>query len=283
MTVRIVTDSCCDLPDEVIQQFDIDVVPLFVNLDGVGYKDGVDIDRREFYTRLPLLKDLPQSSSPSPEAFRAVYEKLADNGTQDILVITITKALSETIGWALKAAESFKRSAIEVVDSHNLSLAQGLIVRSAAQAAQAGMRLSELVRHIEDIRTRTFSIALFDDLRYGVKGGRVTKAQGWMASVLDIRPVFGVYNDKILMERVRTRQRAINTMNEILHKYAPFDEVAFMHSFPAENILAEARSLAANVVPAGKSILENVLTPVMGTHVGPGSVAFAAISKVPVP
>jgi DegV family protein with EDD domain len=283
MTVRIVTDSCCDLPDEVIKQYNIEVVPLFVNLDGVGYKDGVEIDRREFYSRLPQLKDLPQSSSPSPESFRAVYDRLADGGAEDILVITITKVLSETLGWALNAAENFKRTAIEVIDSHNLSLAQGLIVRSAAQAAQAGMKLAELVRQVEDVRSRTFSMALFDDLRYGVKGGRVTKAQGWMASVLDIRPVFGVYNDKILMERVRTRQRAINYMDQILHKYAPFDEVAFMHSFPAENILAEARSLAASVVPAGKSVLENVLTPVMGTHVGPGSVAFAAISKIPVP
>ena len=283
MTVRIVTDSCCDLPDEVIKQFNIVVVPLFVNLDGVGYKDGVDIDRREFYSRLPILKDLPQSSSPSPEAFRAVYDQLADEGEENILVITITKVLSETVGWALKAAENFKRTAVEVIDSHNLSLAQGLIVRSAAQAAQAGMKLAELGRYVEDVRSRTFSIALFDDLRYGVKGGRVTKAQGWMASVLDIRPVLGVYNDKILMERVRTRQRAINFMSDVLNKYSPLEEVAFMHSFAAENILAEARAIAARVVPAGKSVLENVLTPVMGTHVGPGSVGFAAITKVPVP
>jgi DegV family protein with EDD domain len=283
MTVRIVTDSCCDLPEDVIKQYKIEVVPLFVNLDGVGYKDGVEIDRREFYDKLPHLKDLPQSSSPSPEAFRSVYDRLADEGEEDILVITITKVLSETVGWARNAAENFKRTAIEVIDSHNLSLAQGLIVRSAAQAAQAGLKLTELVQHVEDVRSRTFSMALFDDLRYGVKGGRVTKAQGWMASVLDIRPVLGVYNDKILMERVRTRQRAINYMSEVLNKYSPLEEVAFMHSFAVENILSEARAIAARVVPVGKSVLENVLTPVMGTHVGPGSVGFAAITKVPVP
>ncbi|HEX7557045.1 MAG TPA: DegV family protein [Leptolinea sp.] len=283
MTVHIVTDSCCDLPDEIVKELNIEVVPLFVNLEGVGYRDGIDIDRREFYQRLPILKDLPKSSSPSPEAFKSVFNQLADEGAEEILVITITKVLSETIGWAQNAAQNFKRTAIQVIDSHNLSLAQGLIVRSAAQAAQAGMKLVELVSLVEDIRSRTFSVALFDDLRYGIKGGRVTKAQGWMASVLDIRPVIGVFNDKILMERVRTRQRAISYMSEVLNKYAPVDEVAFMHSFAADNILAEARAIAARVVPAGKTMLENVLTPIMGTHVGPGSVGFAAITKVTVP
>ena len=138
MSVRIVTDSTCDLPAEVIARYGIHVVPLYINVGKHGYLDGVDITREEFYTRLPTFAAHPTTAVPSTERFRAAYNTLADEGASEIVSIHISIALSAVVDVARVAAQDTTSVPVMVIDSQQLSLGTGFMVETAAKMAAAG-------------------------------------------------------------------------------------------------------------------------------------------------
>lgn len=147
MSIRVVTDSTCDLPESVVAEYGITVVPLYINLGSQGYLDGVELSRQEFYDRLPDYDPAPTTATPGPQMFCEAYERLAEEGATEILSIHISISLSATVDVARVAARETKAVPVTVFDSRQLSLGTGFLVVAAAQAAAEGRSMDDIVAH----------------------------------------------------------------------------------------------------------------------------------------
>ncbi len=189
MTIKFVTDSACDLPKAIVEQYDIRVVPLFINIGNVSYQDGVDLSREDFYRNLPDYHPAPKTAAPGPAQFQAVYDQLADEGASAIISIHISESLSNTVEAARMGAKDYTRVPVTVVDSNQLSLGVGLLVVTAAQAAAEGKSVEEIVAIIEEKSQRTYTFAALDTLEYLRRGGRMSLAVAKFGEILHIKPV----------------------------------------------------------------------------------------------
>jgi len=277
MTIRIVTDSSCDLPPEIIRENKVTVIPLFINVGDQSYLDGVDLSHQEFYERLPDYKPTPKTAAQGPEAFQKTFEHLAAEGATEILSIHISTKLSAIVDSARTAAKETTHLPVTVFDSRQLSLGTGFQVLAAARAAAEGRPLSEILSMLEEQIRRTHVFAALDTMEYLRRSGRVNFAFSALGTLLQIKPIMKMYNGEATAERVRTRKGAMKRLVELLEEYGPYDKVALLHSRArqrAEELLQQVRSL----LPAGDIWVEEI-TPVLGAHIGPGVIGFACISK----
>jgi DegV family protein with EDD domain len=277
MSVRIVTDSTCDLPGAVIAKYGIYVVPLYINVGSQGYLDGVDLTREEFYKRLPTFAQQPTTAVPSPQKFRAVYDALADEGATEVLSIHISTTLSAVVNVAQVAARDTTSTAVTVFDSNQLSLGTGFLVETAARLAQAGAPVSEILAALNDQIRRTHVFAALDTLEFLRRSGRMNAVVSTIGELLQIKPLLKMYAGKASAERVRTREHAVKRLLHLLAEHGPYERVALLHSDAAErarNLLPAVR----DVLPQGEIWFEQI-NPVLGAHIGPGVVGFACVSK----
>ncbi len=277
MTIRIVTDSTCDLPAEIIEKFGIHVVPLYINTGKQGYLDGIDITREEFYSRLPDFPEHPTTAVPSIERFRAAYNTLADEGATEVLSIHISKNLSGVMDMATLAAESTTSARVYVLDSHQLSLGTGFLVQTAAEMAAEGRTVSEIMVRLQSQIQRTHVFAALDTLEFLKRSGRMNKYMANFASLLQIKPILRMFNGNPTTERVRTRDRAISRVIEILQSIGRLEKVAIVHTHASLDRLADLQKKAAALLPHGEIMIEDI-TPVIGAHIGPGAIGFAVVS-----
>jgi DegV family protein with EDD domain len=275
MTIRIVTDSTCDLPQASLDRYGIVVVPLYINFGAQGYQDGVEISREEFYQRLPQSDPLPTTATPGPDAFHQVYEALAAEGATEILSIHISINLSATVDSARVAAGETTSVPVTVFDSRQLSLGTGFLVERAAQAAQQGRSLNEIIALLEDQIARTHVFAALDTLEYLRRSGRMNGIVAGLGNLLQLKPILTMYEGQPGAERIRTRSRALGRVVHLLKEVGPLEKVALVHAHaPEQSELL--RELAQPLLPAGE--LPSVeITPVIGTHIGPGAVGFACV------
>ena len=187
MTVRIVTDSTCDLPAEVVAQYGIYVVPLYINIGSKDYLDGVDISREEFYRKLPTYPVQPTTAVPSPQKFHAVYEALADEGASEVLSIHISTALSAVVNVAQLAAKETTSTTVTVFDSRQLSLGMGFQAETAAKLAQAGCSVAEILVSLNDQIKRTHVAAALDTLQFLRRSGRMNSVISTIGELLQIK------------------------------------------------------------------------------------------------
>jgi DegV family protein with EDD domain len=277
MTIRIVTDSTCDLPEDIIAAYGISVVPLYINFGDQGYLDGIELSRKEFYTRLPDANPLPTTATPSPQKFAQVYEKLAAEGATEILSIHISISLSATVDQARLGAQETQAVPVTVLDSGQLSLGMGRMVLTAAKAAAAGLSKDVIISLVKDQGARTHVFAALDTLEFLRRSGRMHWAVAGLGSLLQIKPLLKMHNGTPESERVRTRECAIKRVIELVEEVGPLEELALVHTHAPEE--AETlRQRSAHLFPAGRAPLFAEVTPVIGTHIGPGAVGFACIS-----
>ena len=276
MTVRIVTDSTCDLPAETIARYGIHVVPLYINVGKEGYLDGVDMTRAEFYHRLPTFPHHPSTAVPSTERFRAAYNTLADEGASEVLSIHISIALSAVVDVARLAARETTSVPVTVIDSHQLSLGSGFLVETAAKMAAAGSSAAEIEVALNAQIQRSHVFAALDTLEYLKRSGRMNKYLAGFATLLQLKPILTMHNGKPGTERVRTRDRAMRRLVEMLAAVGPLERIAIVHAHALPERIAELRALAAHLLPQG-DILTEEITPVIGAHIGPGAVGFAVV------
>jgi DegV family protein with EDD domain len=277
MSIRIVTDSTCDLPAEIITRYGIHVVPLYINVDGRGYLDGIDITRAEFYHRLPTFSVHPTTAVPSTERFRAAYHTLADEGANEVLSIHISEALSATVNVARVAAQETTSVKVTVLDGRQLSLGTGFLVETAAKMAAAGSSIAEIQAALQAQAQRSHVFAVLDTLEYLKRSGRMNKYVAGLASLLQIKPIMTMHNGKPGAERVRTRERALTRLVEMLTSVGPLESVAIVHTHTTPERLAELRALAVHLLPQGDIMTEDI-TPVIGAHIGPDAVGFAVVA-----
>ena len=277
MSIKIVTDSTCDLPQSVIADLGITVVPLFINFGDKGYRDGVDISRAEFYGRLPQSNPLPTTAAPGHEVFKQAYEQLAQAGATEILSIHISESLSATINVAKVAAQETTSVRVTAFDSRQLSLGTGFVAEEAARAAREGCSMAEIIERVNGLIPRIHVFAALDTMEFLKRSGRVSSIVAGLGGLLQVKPILKMYDGKADSDRVRTRSRAIGQLVNLLSQCSPLERVAMVHTHAAGRA-EEIRQLVEPMLP-DKNIWSLDITPVIGTHIGPGAVGFACVSK----
>jgi DegV family protein with EDD domain len=276
MNIRIVTDSTCDLPEAIIEKYGITVVPLYINQGNESYLDGVNMTREEFYRRLPAFHPAPTTATPSTEIFINAWNKLEEAGAQAILSIHISEKLSATINAARVAAEQFTRIPVTVLDSSQLSLGLGFIVEKAAQLAELGHKMEDILASLADMMKRTYVFASLKTLEYLRRSGRMNFALARFGELLQIKPLLHMNQGNPVAHRVRTQGKATARMLEWLTEYAPFEKLAIVHA----GVQGEAEAMRERIkefLPDGDIPVVQI-TPVLGTHLGVGALGFACVS-----
>ncbi|HEY4692865.1 MAG TPA: DegV family protein [Bellilinea sp.] len=276
--VAIVTDSTSNLPDDLVSQYSIHTIPLQLIWAGDNYRDGLDITPLEFYTRLKTAKEMPSSSQPSPADFQRVYTELLEQG-YDIVSIHISSKLSGTLDSAIQAKNTLGTDRIALIDSASASMALGFLVLTAARAVRDGASFDEVVRITESAVPRTGVFFVVSTLEFLHRGGRIGGAAAFLGTALGLKPILMVNNGRVdAKEKVRTMNKALNRVTDILVENVGSQKIhlSVLHA----NAPDEAELLLQNAkdhLPPG-SIVESLITPVspvIGTHTGPGTVGFA--------
>jgi len=275
VTIKIVTDSSCDLPMDLVTRHGITVVPMYINVGKKSFLDGVEMSHEQFYEGLPHFDHHPTTSVPGPGQLVQAYERLADGGATAIVSIHIGGALSAMVGIARLAAQETKVP-VTVFDSGQLTLGTGLLALAAARAAAEGQPLTDIVAALEDQASRTYCIAALDTLEYLRRSGRLSRFQSSLGSVLQIKPLLKMHAGEFDMERVRTHNGASSRLIELLESLAPFERLTLVHTHAPQK--AELfRQKAAHLFPDEEEPMSAEVTPVIGTHIGPGAAGFVAI------
>jgi len=274
--IRVVTDSTCDLPSSTIEKYGIKVIPLYINVGEQEYLDGIDITREEFYTRLPDFPTHPTTAVPSPLKFKAIYDALAEEGATDVISIHISESLSAMVNVARAAAQETISAAIHVIDGRQLSLGTGFLVEKAAELASKGLRLKEILEALNSQIKRTHVFAALDTLEFLKRSGRMNRWVSNIGSLLQIKPILTMHDGTPGNEKVRTREKAMKRVVEMLEAVGMIERVALVHTNAPERI-AELRKMAAHLLPHENIPVEDI-TPVIGAHIGPGAAGFAVIA-----
>lgn len=279
MTIRILTDSTCDVPPDVAEKFGIKVVPVYINIGDHSYLDGVDLSRREFFINLPDYDSFPTTAAPASGSFTAAYQELVEEGATDIISLHIAANLSNTYNAARLGAEDVEGANVTLWDTKQITMGSGLQVMAAAEAASTGSSVAEIVAMLAQKRAKTRIYAILDTLEFLRRSGRVSWAQFGLGTLLRIKPVLEVYESDVIMnERVRTLKRATKRLLELVDLQKPFERIAVLHA----NNLEAAQQLqeqAAYLFPPDQEVIFMEITPAIGSHIGPGAVGFAFISK----
>jgi len=272
-TFAVVTDSTADLPDEWRERYDIEVVPLKVLFGEETFRDGVDMSNEQFFARLATSTKLPTTSAPSPGEFAQVYQRLAKDH-DGCISIHIGAQLSATAEAARVGAQSVEGFRVEVVDSETVTMPMAFLCKVAAEAGSLDQATASVRQLIPGCRV----LALLDTMRYIEMGGRVSRAQAMIGTLLDVKPMLLVKDREIkAVDRVRTRSRAIPRMIEFFESDMPVEYVGVMHAEAAE----EAGRIAAGLrerhpdleIPIGQ------IGCVLGTHTGPKALGLVYIKK----
>ncbi len=276
MTVKIITDSLSDITSDLAKELGVTVVPLTVLFGHETFLDRVTITTDEFYHRLANDAVWPTSTQPTPAAFVEVYNTLAKE-TDEILVITLSGKMSGTYQSALGAKNMFKgKCRIEIIDSQQVAMGFGLIVISAARKAQSGAKLDELVDWVKKAMSRSHLVIYFDTLKYLAKGGRIGKAQGLLGAMLSVKPILTVKDGEIAP---LTRLRSLSAGLDYLYNFAKGYPDAELMAVEYATTPDEADRLVnrlASVFPRER-IFKSAISPVVGVHGGPGAMAVTVL------
>jgi DegV family protein with EDD domain len=276
MTVKIITDSLGDLPESVVKELDIAVIPIQVLFGMETFRDGVDMTNEQFYARLVTSKNLPTTAVPSLGTFVDVYEKAALKA-DEILVLTFSHKLSGTFETASHAVEMVKSKVrIKVIDTMHIIMAEGLVVIQAARAAKAGVGLDEIAREAQRNCGRVEERMVFDTLEYLKRGGRIGGAQAFLGSILKLNPVLGIKDGEVYpIARERSRAKALDALYNFALGYSNIEALAVEDATtPAEaDALAERLKQKFPGIPLYRSKVGCVL----GAHVGPSVIAVSIL------
>jgi DegV family protein with EDD domain len=279
--VAIVTDSTVNLPQNIIDEYSITVVPQIVIWDDKIYRDGIDIQPAAFYTRLQSSPSMPSSSQVSPITLRDTFTGLLDQG-YDVLAILVSSHLSGTMNSAIQAKEMLPGKPVELVDSLTASMALGFQVLMAARAAKNGATLKECKAIAEKARAQSGVYFVVDTLEFLHRGGRIGGAARLLGTALNLKPILTVTDGKIEpVSRVRTQKKAFEKLLNIIAEKLDHEEVTRLSVLHA-NAASQADQLMSELVerfhPA-ETILTEV-SPVIGTHTGPGTIGIAFLKDM---
>ena len=208
--------------------------------------------------------------------FKAIYDALAEEGATDVISIHISEALSAMVNVARAAAQETVSAVIHVIDGHQLSLGTGFLVEKAAELAASGLKVKEILDELNSQMKRSHVFAALDTLEFLKRSGRMNRWVSNIGSLLQIKPILTMHDGLPGNEKVRTREKALRRVVEMLEAVGKIERVALVHTHAPERI-ADLRRMAAHLLPAGDILTEDI-TPVIGAHIGPGAAGFAVIA-----
>ena len=270
MGVGVVTDSACDLPQDVVDKHGIEVVPLTIRFGDDEFVDRVELGTDEFWARVAESPTLPQTSAPSAGAFETAFRRLADDGASGIVCVSLSSRLSATMQAAQVATSTVSNKCpVRVIDSRSLSLILGTLAITAAEHAAAGESLDEIVTAVETQREAAELFATLDTLENLRKGGRVSGVQAVLGSMLAIKPIVTLVDGEVrALAKVRTRGKSLRWLIDKL-KEDPVENLAVMHASAPD--LDEFLDMIEPIYPR-EQIVVGQIGPVIGTHTGPRAV-----------
>ncbi|MDT8860628.1 DegV family protein [Alkalihalobacillus sp. MEB130] len=275
MTIKIVTDSTSDLTEDLVKTYGIEVVPLSISVNGKTYLDGIDISKKEFIGLLTSSEELPKSSQPSVGYFEETYRRLLDEPeTSHIISIHLTEGMSGTYNSARTAADMVGDK-VTVINSHFISHALSFQVLEAAQMAQGGSSVEEIVARMEEVRANTSLYLMVDTLEYLAKGGRIGRGKALLGSLLKIKPIAsladGVYTP---VTKVRTHMQMIEYFTKQFKEETEAFKVKAIGiaHIEAESLAHKLREALQQVKNIPVTITET--SPIISTHTGPGAIAL---------
>ena len=273
--VKIITDSCSDLPAEIVNSYDIEFLNIEVNINNQVYYDRSDLQPADFY-RLIEEEGVPKTSRITPEKFKKTYKKFLQNYDQ-ILVIAFSSKLSGILESAVIAKRELDTDRITIIDSKAASVGQGLLVYQAAKELEAGKSMTEVVEEIMEAASRLEHIFAVGDIEMLKRGGRISKTKAVMANILSIKPILHIQDGKILpFDKIRGKKRMISYLTNQIEKKADQPEsqtLALTYSQNEEYALKLKEKIEAKFEP--QEILISEIGAAVGSHAGPGTLAVS--------
>lgn len=273
-TVRIVTDSSCDLPAEIADELGIIIVPLSIRFGDEELIDRDELTVAEFWTRCVNSPTLPETAAPAPGQFEAAYRALAGDGATGVIVVSLSGALSATMQSAELAARSVGDDLdVRVVDSRTVTLGLGTIALACARAARGGASLDEVQALAEELSSRTRVFGALDTLENLKKGGRVGNAKALLATALSIKPIIEVADGEVVEAgKQRTRSKALAHLVKIVKDYeGRIENLAVLHAD-----CSDVDVFVDMLAPLYEGeIVVGEIGPVIGTHGGRGTIGIA--------
>jgi DegV family protein with EDD domain len=278
MKIGIVTDSTADIPAYLVEEHNIQVVPTILVLEGKEYLDGIGITREDFYTRLPAFRTSPTTAAPSIGDFATAYETLFSQGCDHVISIHPASQLTTIVNVARQAAKEFPNK-VTCVDSGSLTLGLGFQVLAAAEEAEFGLKPA--LDAIASTRKRLQVSAALDTMEYLRRSGRVPATVAALGGLLSIKPMIELIDGQVKpIGAVRTTSQADDRILNFLLNEGELQRLAVMHTnaeHRARKLLNEMMSRVPQSVP--REVLFVNVTAVIGTHLGPNGVGFAAVRK----
>jgi DegV family protein with EDD domain len=273
MKFGFVTDSTSDLTQSMVDQHGILVVPAIVVIDGEGYTDGSGMTREEFYTALPNMKVAPTTAAPAPGEFGARYEQLFAASCDHVLSFHPPLALTG-IGFSARTAADGFNGRVTVLDTGQLTLGIGFQVLAGAEAAAKGAGLDEILAAVKSVRQRLKVAAVLDTMLYLKRSGRVHWAKAAIGGLLNLKPLVEITEGKVeSLGAARTTHQGYLRVLEMLKEQGPLERLVILHT----NAEHRARQLLEDLKPDLSDVPLINVTTVIGTHVGPNGLGFAAV------
>jgi len=277
MKVQVITDSTCDLPQDLAEGLGIRVVPIYLRFGEKTYRDGVDIQRDEFYSMLASSPYHPATSQPNPEDFATVYKEYCEE-VDGIVSVHISSKISGTYNSAMIAKKTLEsKCPIEVIDSKFNSAGLGLVVMAAARLAKSGASFSEVINEVRDVISQVRMYGMFETMKYLARSGRVNKTIAAASRILNVMPLLTFHDGEIVRAGlVRSIGKGMEKIYEFVKKNTPVSELIVVHSQVTAQANQLKQRLSEFIEEEKISIAE--LGAGLGVHGGPG-VLLAAIRK----
>ncbi|HTP07132.1 MAG TPA: DegV family protein [Anaerolineae bacterium] len=279
--IAIIADSTCDIPAELLERYHIDVIPQLIIWGNQELRDRVDIQPAEFYQRLTTASQLPTTSQPTVKSFSEHYQAAQAAGATDIVVLTVSSAMSGTYQTALQVAQLVEVP-VHVFDAKGPTMSLGWQALAAARAREAGADLAGIIAVADRVRQTVVQFVYLDTLEYLYRGGRIGNATRFIGALLDLKPLVEINHATGLVEgadRVRTRRKGVETLYQrFFEKFAaaivaqrPL-HIAVLHGGVPEEAALLAERIQREYQPA--ELLINITGPVLGLHTGPRALAL---------
>ncbi|SHM42982.1 DegV family protein [Gracilibacillus kekensis] len=285
MSIKILADSACDLSAEDFQKYDIEMLPLTVQLDGEDYQDGVSISSKQVYDAMRDGK-APKTAQVSPHLFKEAFEKHAKAGNQ-VLYLAFSSELSGTFQGAKlmeqEVKEEYPDFELHVLDTKCASLGYGLVVFRAAELVQSGASLDEVLEVSKHHYEHMEHIFTVDDLEYLYRGGRVSKTQAFVGTLLKVKPLLHMEDGKLIpLEKVRGSKKVYKRILEVMSERGTDFEnqvVGISHGDASETAEQIAEMIREKWTV--KDIKINMIGSSIGAHAGPGTISLFFLNDSP--
>jgi DegV family protein with EDD domain len=280
--IAILTDSTCDIPQALVEQYNIHIVPQYIIWGEEQFKDRVDLAPEDFYKRIQSDPQRPTSSQATTADFLAAINQAVEDGTSEALILTVSSAMSGTYQMAKAAAEGAKIP-VSVIDSKGPTMTLGWQVLAAARARDQGAGRAEIIEKVAKVRESLVQVVAMQTIEYLERGGRIGDAAKWVGTLLKVKPVIKINHETGLVEPAGLARTHQAMLRMLYRKF--FDaletagrlHIAVLHG----NALEEAEKLAERIREEFNPVelLVNITGPVLGINTGPGALALCGYAE----